>query len=327
MYHHKETGDKFHVARDCFSQGLEAIEKQESKKALKCFGQALVADPNFAEAYCKRGEVHFIIGIASHSKGANTKAVTHYTKALEDVEQAIKLYGTWTEQSQEARQDCERAKHLKNNVQKAMSETKRGRLRSLSKERYLMTNASHPDRDKELAQNCYEEGISLLQLNKSDEALQKFLKAIDLNPTHIEALYQAGYLCSRSPFGSKRQYEIAIEYLSKAIDLRPNYIDAFLYRGVAYRRNGKLDKAMDDFNQAIKIDPQNARAYNRRGVVYVHQKQYGKALSDYNRAINLNPRFVDAYVNRGNLYQNLGKFRESENDYKTAASYQSQETL
>ena len=117
-------------AKEWFDQGVAAMDKQSSKQALKCFDRALAIAPNYAEAYVKRGEIHFSIGNASHRKQAKTKAVNRYTKAIENLDQAIKLYEGRTGQTQEAGQDYEKAKQFKNEVQKAISEMNQDRLKT-----------------------------------------------------------------------------------------------------------------------------------------------------------------------------------------------------
>ncbi|MFH1778172.1 MAG: tetratricopeptide repeat protein [Candidatus Omnitrophota bacterium] len=69
----------------------------------------------------------------------------------------------------------------------------------------------------------------------------------------------------------------------------PGKLRLYNERGNAYRKIGRLDEAIADFNKAIKINPKDSLAYNNRGLVYMKRGLIGKAISDYNRAIKLNP--------------------------------------
>jgi tetratricopeptide (TPR) repeat protein len=67
-------------------------------------------------------------------------------------------------------------------------------------------------------------------------------------------------------------------------------------RGIAYYRQGQIEKAISDYNKAIKINPEFAAAYPNRGYVYHSERKYKKAHSDYEKVIELNPKQAIAKV-------------------------------
>ena len=64
---------------------------------------------------------------------------------------------------------------------------------------------------------------------------------------------------------------------------------AFNNRGIAYRRLGETDKALQDFSWAIESDPNWATSYVNRGELYQSRGELAKALADYDMAIKVGP--------------------------------------
>ncbi|HEX6387691.1 MAG TPA: tetratricopeptide repeat protein, partial [Anaerolineae bacterium] len=60
-------------------------------------------------------------------------------------------------------------------------------------------------------------------------------------------------------------------------------------RGIAYRAQGELAAAIEDYTQAITLNPDDATAYNNRGIAYRQLGQLDRALADFNRALELAP--------------------------------------
>jgi tetratricopeptide (TPR) repeat protein len=67
---------------------------------------------------------------------------------------------------------------------------------------------------------------------------------------------------------------------------------AFNNRGIAYRRLGEDDKALQDFTWAIESDPDWATSYINRGQMYEARGDLAKALADFDKAIEVGPSNV-----------------------------------
>lgn len=98
-------------------------------------------------------------------------------------------------------------------------------------------------------------GAALYEMRRYEEAIQRFEKAISIEPkNHIvlnnlgNALRDLGHLSD------------AIENYDKALDI--NSAGPVLNnRGIAFVRQGELDKAADDFRRAIELAPDDAQAH------------------------------------------------------------------
>ena len=81
---------------------------------------------------------------------------------------------------------------------------------------------------------------------------------------------------------------------------------------------GRLAKAVADYDEAIKADPQQPAAYNNRGIAYAAAADYDKAIADYDKAIELTRTYASALNNRGLAYFNNGQKERAIADYDAA---------
>lgn len=52
---------------------------------------------------------------------------------------------------------------------------------------------------------------------------------------------------------------------------------AFYDSGIAYRKKGNYDRAIQDYNEAIRLNPNYVDAFNDRGNAYFDKKDYDRA--------------------------------------------------
>ena len=71
--------------------------------------------------------------------------------------------------------------------------------------------------------------------------------------------------------------------------------------GILYRKDGKLDAAIQALQQALARDPRNALAWTELGVTQRLAGRFQDADKSYGSAIAANPAYAPAYRNRGVL--------------------------
>ena len=109
---------------------------------------------------------------------------------------------------------------------------------------------------------------------------------------------------------------------------REKLATAFDNRGVAYRRKGEYDRALQDYEQAIQLNPSNATAYNNRGIIYRINGEYARAIADYDEAIWLkNGDFPAAYYNRALAYADKGEYELSLKDFDVVMRFNPRNAL
>jgi len=72
-------------------------------------------------------------------------------------------------------------------------------------------------------------------------------------------------------------------------------------RGICFRRQGKLEKSIDDFKAALEKKKDRPSAFNNLGLSLFENGEYEESLHQYGEAIRLEPSAVH-YNNRGLAY-------------------------
>src|SRR5271157_692852 len=91
-------------------------------------------------------------------------------------------------------------------------------------------------------------------LNKSDEALKAYDKAIEINPQNTDAWNNKGDALSK-----QNKYDEALKAFDKAIEINPQNTDAWNNKGDALSKQNKSDEAKKAYDKAIEIDSQNSK--------------------------------------------------------------------
>jgi len=72
--------------------------------------------------------------------------------------------------------------------------------------------------------------------------------------------------------------------------------------GIIYRRTGRLDEAIREYETAIRLNPADAEAYHNLGLAHRRRGAFADAERAYRRALELRPNQVDTHYNLGILY-------------------------
>lgn len=128
-------------------------------------------------------------------------------------------------------------------------------------------------------------------------------------------LHKEGYKLLRQ----NKQQE-AIEKFNRAIELDPENDKAYCNRGIAYREIGEFDKGIKDIETAIKINPDVPEYYSNLGFAYLNKQEYQKVISQCNKAIELDENCYLAYFNRASAETNIGKNDKALEDVKKGLS-------
>jgi tetratricopeptide (TPR) repeat protein/TolB-like protein len=152
-------------------------------------------------------------------------------------------------------------------------------------------------------------GISLFATNNRWKASGEFRKVIQLDPTFQDAYKWLGDLLVNSP---RRLYDQAIQAYLKAVELAPDYAEALVGLGDARQAKGQYDEAIAEYQKALALEPENARVHYGLGKIYYNEKQmYHEAVAEYQRAIQLDPRFLEAHLSLGEIYEEKGLYGEA----------------
>ncbi len=119
-------------------------------------------------------------------------------------------------------------------------------------------------------------------LNKSDEALKAYDKAIEINPQNTDSWNNKGDVLTKL-----NKSDEALKAFDKAIEINPQNADAWNNKGVALGNLNKYEDAMVAFDKSIEINPQNTDAWNNKGDALSKQNKYDEAKKAFDKAIEI----------------------------------------
>ena len=117
-----------------------------------------------------------------------------------------------------------------------------------------------------------------------------------------------------------QRHEEALASYDKAIALKPDYANAHYNRGSILKQMKRQREALASYDRAIALNPGHAEAHNSRGIVLQELRRYAEALSSYDKAIAINPSHAQAHNNRGTALMSTGDMKEAEQMFLKASA-------
>lgn len=117
-----------------------------------------------------------------------------------------------------------------------------------------------------------------------------------------EILFKAGIAYSRTG-----QFDQAVKLLSKAESL--GFVDEELFNALAYAsyKQGKVNKAVDEYRKSIVVNSFNPATYNNLGVIYAQQEDYNSAIREFKQALSIDKENKEALFNLYKAYKILSR--------------------
>ena len=190
----------------------------------------------------------------------------------------------------------------------------------------------------ELSNLHFRLGLSYFGLQKIEEALSHFLKALKFTSEEehgdvylylglceanlgeyalaIDYLKKANiwnyntYFYLGFSYFQQREYLKAQDALEKALSLNPPLEDKLsiaLYLATAYRELQVFEKAIVLLQELVKVAPEVREIYNLMGICYFKIQHYQEASECFEKAISLAPDSAIDYANLGLCLKALGE--------------------
>jgi len=247
------------TARSYLNRGKAFAQHQgQYDQALLAFNTAIEIDPDYAEAYIRRGHLFQLYG-------QSDPAISDYSKAIEikpDFADAYVSRGiAYSKDGRYAQGLGDFNKAIELGMQSAVVYSSRGNAYQLS--------------------------------GQYDQAISDYNKALKMSPQDFGIYKNRG-----QAFLVKSKYDQAIRDFNKAIEINPDFADAYLDRGNAYYYQKQYEQSITDYDKTIELQPEAAMAYNNRGAAYAKSGKYDQSIADYNHALSIDPgsAFISANV-------------------------------
>ena len=163
------------------------------------------------------------------------------------------------------------------------------------------------------AQAWRERGEDALESRRFAQALERFTRALELDPDNPQAYVHRG-LCK----AALERHADALADFERAVELDPSGASSRLNLALCKTELGRHDEALEDYDLALELDPDNPQAYVHRGLCKELLRRYPEAIEDYDRALELDPNNAAAYHNRGDCRLQQESFTAAIEDYERA---------
>jgi tetratricopeptide (TPR) repeat protein len=158
--------------------------------------------------------------------------------------------------------------------------------------------------DNGLAWN--QRGLALMRLNRFEDALASYDRALAVWRDHAEAWCNRG-----AALHELKRFDEALASYDCALALQPRYAEALCYRGASLRQLKRTEEALASCDNALAIQPDYASALWNRGDLLAELKRFDEALLSYDRASACGQDSADLHYNRGTALLELKRFDEA----------------
>ncbi|MBK5278672.1 MAG: tetratricopeptide repeat protein [Bacteroidia bacterium] len=226
----------------------------------------------FIEGHPDAGSAKMLLAGLYRANGQEQKAREFINTVFEDpsvdVSSKILMLGTYTTALHQQKE-----KKIEDNDTKAFAQ-----------ELFLKLNTTHPDEP-----NVHIIGGDLyLILDKTQEALREYLKAVQLGSTSFEAWQNLLFLESQL-----NQFDSLIFYSEQGLELFPNQSLLHYFNGYGNMRKKNYREATTSLEQAKKLSTSNpglvSEINSLLGDAYNGIKEYAKSNAAYDEALAFNP--------------------------------------
>jgi lipoprotein NlpI len=126
----------------------------------------------------------------------------------------------------------------------------------------------------------------LAEIGKSEEAMQTYRAAVELDPNFFGAYYSIGLLHLNAG-----RYGDARTAFDKAITLNPEDANSLYQRGTALADLGDFDRARTDVERAIRLKADDVSYYDQLAAIDLAQGDADAAVADVERGVAVAPDY------------------------------------
>lgn len=145
----------------------------------------------------------------------------------------------------------------------------------------------------------------------NENAYETVLRELQEDPNNILALYHLGDLYFRDG-----KYDKAVENFQKVVTADPSRGYVYFQMGTALSRLGRLEEALDAFTKAIPKLKHPEVAYNNMGIAYGRLGRYQEEIEAMKKAIQHRPRYASARYNLGVTLIKVGDLEGAREQYE-----------
>lgn len=152
-------------------------------------------------------------------------------------------------------------------------------------------------------QILYQQGLIFENLDRTQNALQKYSEALGQNHLDTLVVFRIGQLYER--LGRREE---ALKFWQMDGEIISKY---FITQGTWNTQNGNWQQANIEFRRSVSIDPNNYLGYLGLGTVSRVLEDWDSAIDAYIKVLSIAPDDLDANYNLGVAYLKKGEYSAS----------------
>ena len=129
---------------------------------------------------------------------------------------------------------------------------------------------------------------------------------------------EVAYLNRGASYKKQGRMQLAIQDFSTAIEINPTQYKNFANRGIVYTETGQFTNAILDLSQAAQLSGNRPEILASLGFAFLQEGQLEKAIQQFNRVLLIQPNNHEVFTNRGTAQYSDGKFEGAISDYSRA---------
>lgn len=168
------------------------------------------------------------------------------------------------------------------------------------------------------ANDLLKQGVSLIDDDKIDEAIESLNRSIALDPSSSKAYCNLGFC-----YMQKQSHAKAFDYLEKAIELDPKDVLPHFHIGTCNIELDKYEEALPQFSKCIDLNPNFEVSYLYAGICLLSLNQDDEALRMLDKGLTVINNRQSSYKGGFFLYRGLvelqtGRIEAAEKDLKSS---------
>lgn len=245
-----ETMDEVSPGEDWRNKGNAAYHKREFEEAIRCYDEAIKAEPNEILYHNNKAAVYMEMGNFERCLEICQEAIEKRYEMGADFSKVAKVYNRMAACYRKM-QDYKNAIEM---YKKSLCETTDRKVRVLLRETEALLEKKKiaEKHDPEKAEQLRLEGNILFKEKRYPEAKIKYDEAIihDLNDDKLYANRSAVYT-------QLLEYPSAMRDIEKSLALNPNNAKAWARKGLIHLRLKDFNKALNAYQEGLKVDANN----------------------------------------------------------------------
>lgn len=152
----------------------------------------------------------------------------------------------------------------------------------------------------------YISAFSKSKLGNNNDAINDYLKALELNPRDIESYINLGSL-----YNEINEYEKSVNISQKGLTFDNTQYRLYNNLGDSLQKLKIFDQAITAYKKSIDLNSSSSTTYFNLGACYKETDDKESALKAFQQAVNTDKKYQDAYYELGEMYFSLEKYKEA----------------